>query len=171
MQLLIGATGFLGQHLASTYSPEIAQHRFENSEKDWKDSYDHVDTIWLVARCCRKLQPRRDYHTFQKEVSGISKICRAFPHAHIVFTSTKVVYGLTDDHVRPVSRKALGKYFVDSQTYKNQIINVPFSSNAYDINLKNLNHDHRWYAMTKLACEQIITQQTYTILRIWDIQQ
>ena len=58
MNLLIGATGYLGQHLKDAYKPVTARHRFEHRVADWINSYEEVDTIWLVARACRKQQPR-----------------------------------------------------------------------------------------------------------------
>ena len=170
MNLLIGATGYLGQHLKDAYKPVTARHRFEHRVADWINSYEEVDTIWLVARACRKQQPRRDYITFSKEVAGVATICRAFPNAHIVYTSTKVVYGITDNEIKPVSRQDIGKYFVNANDYKNQVIDVPFGPNVQDVDITSLSEHHQWYAMTKLACEQIVRQQTHTILRIWDIQ-
>ena len=170
MNLLIGATGYLGQHLKDAYKPVTARHRFEHQVTDWTNSYDQVDTVWLVARACRKQQPRRDYITFSKEVAGVATICRAFPNAHIVYTSTKVVYGITDNEVKPVSRQDIGKYFVNAKDYKNQTIDVPFGPNVQDVDITSLSEHHQWYAMTKLACEQIVHQQSHTILRIWDIK-
>lgn len=170
MQLLIGATGYLGQHLKNEYNPMTAKHRFESQVEDWRKAYDPVDTIWLVARACRKQQPRRDYSTFSKEVAGVSRICRAFPNAHIVYTSTKVVYGITDHEVKPVSRQDISEYFVNAKNYTNQLIDVPFSDIVQDVDISSLSQDHQWYAMTKLACEQIVRQQLHTILRIWDIK-
>jgi nucleoside-diphosphate-sugar epimerase len=39
-----------------------------------------------------------------------------------------------------------------------------------NVDPSSLSQDHQWYAMTKLACEQIVRQQSHTILRIWDIK-
>jgi len=169
MHLVIGGTGYLGQYLCNEFTSTNATHRFEDSVSDWIDSYEGVDYVWLTARTCRKKQPRRDYKTFVNEVAGVNKICRAFPHAHIVYTSTKVVYGITDNEIKPVSRQDLGKYFINAGLYKNKIINVPECSRNNNIHISTLGEDHKWYAITKLACEQIVAQQTHTILRIWDI--
>ena len=163
--LLIGASGFLGQHLAK-YNPTVATVRFEDPIDLWQQ-YKDIDTVWLVARACRKTYPRRDATTKRVELQGIQRICNVFSDCHFVYTSTKVVYGLTDDDVRPCSREHIGNLFVHKFPH---IQNVPHT-NHDTVNLEPLGEEHRIYAETKLAAEDIIksTVKSYSILRIWDI--
>ena len=166
--LLIGATGFLGSYLAKNYDVEIATTRFEDPKSDW-EQYKDIDTVWLVARACRKQSPRRDRQTKELEVKGIANIAQTFKNCHIHYTSTKCVYGLTDNDIKTIDRSQIGFYMCNNL---NGIHNLPFSN--YDkINLKPLGVEHKIYAKTKLACEQIImtTAKNWSIWRIWDIVQ
>jgi len=164
--LLIGANGFLGSYLAKTYKVTIATTRFEDPIEEWQQ-YKNIDTVWLVARACRKTEPRRDRKTKELELKGVCNITETFRHCHFHYTSTKCVYGLTEDDVREISVQHIGNLMCHNT---NGISNVP--DNDYDtINLKPLGLQHRIYAKTKLACESIIktTVKSYTIHRIWDI--
>ena len=163
--LLIGASGFLGQHLAK-YNPTVATARFEDPIDLWQQ-YKDIDTVWLVARACRKTYPRRDATTKRVELQGIQRICNVFSDCHFVYTSTKVVYGLTDDDVRTCSREHIGNLFVHKFPH---VQNVPHTDHD-TVNLEPLGEEHRIYAETKLAAEDIIksTVKSCSILRIWDI--
>jgi len=164
--LLIGATGHLGQHLADTYKPTIATTRFEDPANEWQQ-YKNIDTVWLVARACRKQSPRRDALTKQRELHGIRNIVEAFRHCRILFTSTKCVYGLTDDDVRPVSAYHIGNLFMQPLT---GVWNVPHTEHK-TVDLSPLGTEHRIYAETKLAGEALVaTAPKHTIYRIWDIK-
>jgi nucleoside-diphosphate-sugar epimerase len=163
--LLIGATGHLGSYLAKTYDVTIATTRFEDPVEAWQQ-YKDIDRVWLVARACRKTAPRRDEYTRKLELQGIQNIVDTFKHCHITFTSTKCVYGLTDDSVLPVRAEHIGNIMCHDLY---GIRNVP--DNSYtEINLQPLGKEHRIYAETKLAAEEIIkTARSYNIMRIWDI--
>ena len=163
--LLIGATGFLGEYLADTYKPTVATTRFEDSKTEWK-KYTGIDTVWLTARCCRRKTPRRDSITMHREISGIRNIVAVFKHCRILYTSTKVVYGLTDNDVRPVHREHIGNLFMHPHQ---GFINVP-DTNHVTVNLNGLSDEHMIYAKTKLACEALVaTAPRHSIYRIWDI--
>lgn len=161
--LLVGATGYLGSYLCQ-FDPVIATTRFEDHEQDWQQ-YKNIDRVWLVARACRKTEPRRDLNTFLLETQGVANICRAFPNAHIVYTSTKVVYGLTDDSVGEVSRLQIAQHMIDPQQGTHDIPAMEFEEKS----IKSLAPHHQWYAETKLVCEGIVRSRKHTILRIWDI--
>jgi len=163
--LLVGASGFLGSHLrnlGATASP----CRFEDSVEWWQTAHPKVDTVWLVARCCRKQEPRRDIDTMQREVAGIATICQAFPHAHIVYASTKSVYGYYgNDDYAPLSREQIGQYFLNATDFLNDTVNLPLDKQDKQIIPTD------YYAQTKLVCEAIIRKQAHTIFRIWDIEE
>lgn len=163
--LLIGATGYLGQYLADTYKPTISTTRFEDPKNLWQQ-YKDIDTVWLVARACRKTHPRRDSFTKQIELNGIRNIVDTFRNCRILFTSTKCVYGLTDNDVRPVSAHHIGNLFMHPhQGY----VNVP-DTHHNTVNLDTLGDEHRIYAETKLAGEAIVASiPRHSIYRIWDI--
>jgi len=165
--LLIGATGHLGSHLAKTYDVTVATTGFEDPAEAWQQ-YKDIDRVWLVARACRKTAPRRDEYTRKLELQGIQNIVDVFKHCHITFTSTKCVYGLTDDSVKPVSVYHIGNLMCHSTPGTS---NVPHN-NYIEINLDPLGTEHRIYAETKLAAEEIVkTARSHTIMRIWDIAQ
>ena len=163
--LLIGATGLLGSHLAATYKPTVSTTRFEDPAEAWQQ-YKDIDRVWLVARACRKTAPRRDEHTRKLELQGIQNIVDTFKHCHITFTSTKCVYGLTNDSIKPVSVYHIGNLMCYSTPGTS---NVPHNEYT-EINLDPLGTEHRIYAETKLAAEEIVkTARSHTIMRIWDI--
>lgn len=173
--ILIGSTGFLGSYIAEEHSPRICNLRFEDSEDAWHNyaaKNSDADSVILLSRTCRKTNPRRDRDTMLNEVSGISKILKAFSNQHFIFSSTKVVYGLTDNDVRFISRKKITDYFV--QSLSGQFINttVDLPDQIFDIkDIEALGKQHQTYAYTKLCNEMLIKQcaKSYTIFRIWDI--
>lgn len=166
--LLIGGTGFLGSYLAENYDVQIATTRFEDPIEEWQ-KYKDIEVVWLVARACRKIEPRRDRFTKQLEIKGTANIAQTFAHCHFHYTSTKCVYGLTDNDIRPVPRDRIGFYMSMNTP---GIFNIPFCKDLTNkINLMPLRRQHKMYAKTKLACEKIIetTVKSCTIHRIWDI--
>ena len=163
--LLVGATGHLGSYLAKTYDVTVATTRFEDPVEAWQQ-YKGIDKVWLVARACRKTAPRRDEYTRKLELQGIQNIVDTFKHCHITFTSTKCVYGLTDNSIKPVSVDHIGNLMCHNTPGTS---NVPHCDYTL-INLDPLGTEHRIYAETKLAAEEIVkTARSHTIMRIWDI--
>lgn len=173
--VLIGATGFLGSYIAENYPVKICPLRFEDSLEDWSrfaTDAGPIDHVILLSRACQKTTPRRSISTMLLEVEGISKILQVFSHSHIVYTSTKVVYGLTDNDVRPMSRKQITDTIIESIKQKplNTIVNLP-DENFLEGKFSNLGSEHQLYAQTKLVNETLIKNcaGTYSIYRIWDI--
>lgn len=173
--VLIGATGFLGSYIAENYPVKICPLRFEDSLKEWEKyaaDAGPVDHVILLSRACQKTHPRRSISTMLLEVEGISKILQVFAHSHIIYTSTKVVYGLTDNDVRPMSRKQITDCLLESINRKpiNTVVNLP-EENFSERSLTDLSTEHQLYAQTKLVNETLIKtcSNTYSIYRIWDI--
>lgn len=173
--VLIGASGFLGSRIAELYNPRICKLRFEDSEQSWVDyGTENADAtaVILLSRTCKKSTPRRDRTTMLNEVSGVSKILRAFPDTHFIFTSTKVVHGLTTDSIRLTTRDSIIEQF--SMSLSGKLINttVDFPKTTFDKkSLTELELEHQIYAHTKLCAENLIKYcaKTYTIFRLWDI--
>ena len=65
----------------------------------WAGSKVNPDVVFYVARACKE-PPRRTKHTLLNESRGITRALMAFPNAHFIYTSTKVVNGYTNDWVR-----------------------------------------------------------------------
>ena len=169
---VIGATGLLGKHMMKCKGTVSCDVRFEESEKfsSWFKDHPDVDTIWYVARACRKSGVRRDFSTFMLEkkamlnlMSSVANKCR------IVYASTKVVYGLTDNDIAETSCDYVVKQF--NQT-ANGTFNCPIDKLHSSLWLDGLGKEHKIYALTKLMCESYIKKYTnnFMILRIWDIQ-
>ena len=167
--LLIGATGHLGQYLADAYKPTIATTRFEDPIDEWQQ-YENIDTVWLVARACRKTSPRRDAETRRIELEGIQRICDVFSDCHVVYTSTKCVYGLTDNDIRHTHREHVGRVFCSGFLGTRNLPDI--NNQKHTIDLSPLGEEHRIYAETKLAGEDIVrrTVRSHSIYRIWDIK-
>jgi len=173
--VLIGASSFLGSRIVELYNPKICKLRFEDSEQAWIDygvENADADAVILLSRACRKTTPRRDRDTMLNEISGITKILCAFSNTHFVFASTKVVYGLTDDSVKPTSRSSVIEQF--SKSLAGELINTIVDFPETSFNEKSLNDlelEHQIYAHTKLCAEHLIKYcaKTYTIFRLWDI--
>jgi len=173
--VLIGATGFLGSYIAENYPVKICPVRFEDSLEDWTrfaTDAGPIDHVILLSRACQKTTPRRSISTMLLEVEGISKILQVFSHSHIVYTSTKVVYGLTDNDVRPLTRKQITDAIIESIEQKpiNTTVNLP-EENFSEGDLFSLGIEHQLYAQTKLVNETLIKNcaSTFSIYRIWDI--
>lgn len=173
--VLIGASSFLGNRIVELYNPRICELRFETNDQDWIDygiEHADADAVILLSRACKKTAPRRDRNTMINEVSGVSKILKAFPNTHFIFASTKVVYGLTNDNIQSTSRDIIIEQF--SKSLSGKLINntVDFPETSFDEkSLNTLGLDHQIYAHTKLCAEHLIKYcaKTYTIFRLWDI--
>ena len=169
---VIGATGKLGRALMTMPNTISCPIRFEDADRfgQWFEGNKDVDTVWHVARTCRKKGTRRDFNTFMLELIAMENLLKTrAKDCRFIYASTKVVYGLTDDDVAPVKAKDLIRYFVDTET---GVYNCPTWKDNHEINLKNLARHHAIYAITKLACERLIGKHCYNykILRIWDIE-
>lgn len=173
--ILIGATGFLGSRIAEKHNSIICPLRFEDSALQWQEFANknpNAKNIILLGRSCRKTSPRRDRHTMLNEVSGVSKILAAFPDTHIIFASTKVVYGLTDNSVNEISRDEVIGYILKSLSgqFINTTVDLPLTL-FNKASLDTLGLEHQIYAHTKLCDESLIRYcaKSFTIFRIWDI--
>jgi len=168
---VIGATGKLGKSLMQFPNTVACPVRFENAVdyKDWFEAHKDVDTVWHVARACRKAGVRRDFTTFMLEQNAMKKLLdtRA-KDCRFVYASTKVVYGITSDEITPLSADIIGENFIKDNT---GIVNFPEWKNKNEINTGNLGNEHLIYAMTKLVCEQYVQERcsNHKIIRIWDI--
>lgn len=168
---VIGATGKLGKSLMRFPDTVACPVRFENAVdyKDWFEEHKDVDTVWHVARACRKAGVRRDFTTFMLEQNAMKKLLdtRA-KDCRFVYASTKVVYGITSDEITPLSANITAENFTDG---KIGTVNFPAWKVNKEINTSNLGNGHIIYAMTKLVCEQYIQERcsNHKIIRIWDI--
>jgi len=173
--LCLGASGFLGSYLTDRFKCITTAKRFQWSADVWKYDLTHqYDFVFLLARTCRKQPPRRDRLTMMDEVGGIVKVLTAHPRSHIVFTSTKCVYGIANEEERPMTREDIGDYFerVLNGEFVNKTIDLPRRDDGMHVSLNNaLSDHHRVYADTKICDELLIKNcaHQHTIMRIWDI--
>ena len=170
---VIGASGLLGKAMMKCQDTVACDVRFEHSEdfKLWFANHPEVDTVWYVARACRKNGVRRDFKTFMLEKKAIMNLLASDAiRCRIIFASTKVVYGLTDNDVAITTCDHVIEQFKNES---NGIFNCPSNKNNSIISLKNLGKEHKIYALTKLMCESYIKRYSdnFRILRIWDITQ
>jgi nucleoside-diphosphate-sugar epimerase len=168
---VIGATGTLGRKLMQAPDTIACPIRFENANHyhAWFEENNDVDTVWHVARACRKNGVRRDFDTFMLEQNAMLKLLATrVKDCRFVYASTKVVYGVTSNEITPISASVTAENFTDSKT---GTVNFPEWKGNKEVNTSNLGHGHLIYAMTKLACEQYIRERcsNYKIIRIWDI--
>ena len=136
------------------------------------------DLVFYVARACKKDLPRRrTADTLLNESRGITRALMAFPNAHFIYTSTKVVNGFTNDWVRTISLRDIGTHFEESMAgmYNNETHHLPTLSDravnrfpAFD----ELSLDHQLYARAKEIGETLVRNcaKSHTIFRIWDIE-
>jgi nucleoside-diphosphate-sugar epimerase len=171
MIAVIGSSGKLGKELMSRVETLACPIRFEHAKSygDWFDNHPEVDTIWHVARTCRKEGTRRDFGTFMLETTAMGELLKTrAKNCRMVFASTKVVYGITDDDVSPVGVDVVAKQFEGSDvgTY-----NFPKWKQNNKTSFEGLVRHHSIYALTKLACEALIRKNcsNHKIIRIWDI--
>ena len=175
----VGHTGYLGSYLADRFDTHCWPGRFEWGESWWKWAGSKVnpDVVFYVARACKKEPPRRTKDTLINESRGITRALMAFPNAHFIYTSTKVVNGYTDDWVRPISLRDIGTHFEEAIAgmYQNETHHLPTLSDravnrfpAFD----ELSYDHQLYARAKEIGETLVRHcaKSHTIFRIWDIE-
>ena len=168
---IIGATGKLGRELMKHPNTIACPVRFEEADKykDWFEGNKDVDTVWHVARACRKTGVRRDVNTFMLEQNAMLKLLATrAKDCRFVYASTKVVYGITGNETTPLSAATTTESFTDNKT---GTVNFPEWKGNKEVNTSNIGNGHLIYAMTKLACEQYIRLKcsNYKIIRIWDI--
>ena len=168
---VIGATGLLGKAMMTCDDTVACGIRFEESHKfvDWFDEHNNIDTVWYVARACRKSGIRRDFSTFLLEKKAISNLLKSRArHCRMVFASTKVVYGLTDNDVCETSCQQVINQFRNTGK---KIENCPLQRTNNKITMLGLGKEHKIYALTKLMCESYIKKycDNFKIVRIWDI--
>ena len=174
--LCLGSSGYLGSYLTDRFKCITTAKRFEWDAAIWNyDLKQQYDFVFMLARTCRKEYPRRDRLTMMDEVGGIVKVLTAHPRSHIVFTSTKCVYGIAHEEERPMTRQQIGDYFerVINGEFVNKTIDLPNRDDGMQISLNNaLSDHHRIYADTKICDELLIKNcaKQYTIMRIWDIE-
>lgn len=171
MKAVIGATGKLGQALMKYPGTIECPIRFEEADKfeQWFQDNQAVDTVWHVARACRKMSPRRDFDTFMLEQMAMQKLLMTRArHCRVVYASTKVVYGITGNEVTPLSANNIAKTFIEEGK---GVVNCPSWKEQNLVDISQLGNEHLIYAMTKLACEQYISSKCndYKIIRIWDL--
>ena len=91
---IIGATSFLGSYAADRLDAISINGRFEDSLETWQnlaDTYNYLSTIIILARACRKTNPRRDAETMTTEVGGLAKIISVFNKKRIIYASSKSI--------------------------------------------------------------------------------
>ena len=172
---LIGATGKLGKRLSLHDRTIDCSWMFENDAEvihNWFADNPQVDTVWHVARTCRKDGIRRDHDTFLTEHNGMINLLKTNArHCRFVYASSKIVYGLgglskNKEEILPVDKVA-------ESFYDNQVgtFNCPAWQDTRNIDITKLDNQRSIYALTKLANEQLIRKScpNHKIVRIWDI--
>jgi nucleoside-diphosphate-sugar epimerase len=174
--LLIGHTGFLGSDVLKTLNPITTHLRFESSELSWDLSRfhnSHVDTVIILARACSKVVPRRTTDTMGLEIRGLTKIISAYKDCNIIYASSKSIYGIDNADNRPVPRSEITKYITRciNGEFINKTINIPEHEQEFTFD-NMLKSESNIYSNTKKCGEVLVRRfsNTYTILRIWDIQ-
>tara|TARA_A100001011_G_C14129983_1_gene765012 strand:+ start:427 stop:945 length:519 start_codon:yes stop_codon:yes gene_type:complete len=167
---VIGASGKLGNKLMNFPNTIACPVRFENAVDygTWFDSHPEVDTIWHVARACRKLGIRRDYNTYRLEKTAMQKLMQTRARfCRFVYASTKTVYGVTTEKT-PLSAETTANEFTDKAQ---GIVNFPIWKTNDKPNIAGLGSQHRIYAITKLVCERLVMKHCndFKIIRLWDI--
>lgn len=172
---VIGHDGKLGSALMKQPNTIAVPWMFENDHPviaKWFDDNSAVDTVWHVARTCRREGNRRDHETFLTEQKGMLDLMQTRArHCRFVYASSKIVYGpggVSDnkDEVLPVQKVA--EHFYDDKV---GIHNCPEWQTTRQVNITELDTKRTIYACTKLANEQIIQKycSNFKIIRIWDI--
>lgn len=171
---VIGATGNLGQALMKYNGTVECPIRFEDADnfKKWFDSNKDVDTVWHVARACRKTGVRRSVDTFMLEQNAMLKLLETrAKDCRFVYASSKIVYGLggvsdNADDLLPVEE--IAKQFKDTKV---GVHNCPEWQQTCTLDINRLDNQRTIYATTKLANENLIIKHcsNFKILRIWDI--
>jgi nucleoside-diphosphate-sugar epimerase len=177
---IIGCSGFLGSYLQDYLDAVCIEGRFGWQKRRWKEvaeRYKYLDTIVILARSCRKEDPRRDVYTMTKEVGGMAKIVQAFHDKKIIYASSKVVHLGERSNYQPISRHDIATTIETASRghMRNMIINLPSNTRQQVTIVPDVaTHDPMAvYAMTKICGELLVKSccKDYTILRIWDITQ
>lgn len=177
---IIGCSGFLGSYLQDYFDATCIEGRFGWHKRRWKEiaeKYNHLDTIIILARACRKEDPRRDVKTMTKEVGGLAKIVEAFHNKQIIYTSSRVVHIGERNNYQPISRHNIA-LMIDTATrghMRNLIVNLPSQVRNQTTIIPDTETSDPMsiYAMTKICGELLVKSccKNYTIFRIWDITQ
>ena len=179
---VIGAEGKLGTELMKQPNTVPVPWMFENDFQivnDWFDQNKQVDTVWHVARSCRRVGNRRDHQTYLAEQNGMVNLMRTRARkCRFVYASSKIVYGI--DGFRCCKNKCyhdykietvqeVAKYFTDKLV---GTFNCPSWQTTDKIDIIDLDPQRVIYACTKLSNEAMIKKNcpNHKILRIWDIK-
>lgn len=177
---IIGASSFLGSYMIDRLDATSINGRFEDSIFDWlelSNKHNKLDTVVILARACKKQEPRRDQKTMSLEISGLVKILSVFSDRRVIFASTKSIDPDERNVFNPVSREDVTKIIEISSNghLRNQTINLPNNREIKNITTidDNYTDGNHVYAMTKICGEILVKNccKDYTILRIWDITQ
>lgn len=177
---IIGATSFLGSYARDRLDAVAIQGRFEDSLETWQDisiRFQHLETIIILARTCRKTNPRRDVETMTNEVSGLAKIVSVFHNKRIIYASSKSVDPVEREVYNPICREDITKVLEVAANghLRNMLINLPNDRSIQTLTIPDIetSDSDSVYAMTKICGEVLVKSccRDYTILRIWDITQ
>jgi|TARA_B100001094_G_C18094969_1_gene752523 nucleoside-diphosphate-sugar epimerase len=172
---VIGATGKLGKELMKHPHTVSVPWMFENQQETiskWFEDHPEIDTVWHVARTCRKVGKRRDHETFVTELTGMINLLQTRAReCRFVYASSKILYGFgglshNKEEILPVDKVA--KHFMDDKV---GVFNCPEWQDTRRINVSDLDNERTIYANTKLANETMIMRwcTNFKIIRIWDI--
>ena len=172
---VIGHEGKLGSELMKDNNTVACPWMFENDGgviQRWFAEHPEIDTVWHVARTCRREGTRRDHETFIDEMKGMYNLMQSRASScRFVYASSKIVYGLTGvsdvpEEVLPASEVA--RYFADDLK---GTFNCPIWQTTRQVNINALDTQRTIYACTKLANETMIRNNcpNHKIIRIWDI--
>ena len=172
---VIGAIGKLGTELMKDSNAIACPWMFENDFSvinNWFIDNPQIDTVWHVARTCRKVGTRRDHVTFQTELSGMLNLLNTrAKDCRFVYASSKIVYGLggvSDNKDEVLPAEEVAKQFKDTKV---GIYNCPEWQETRTIDISRLDNQRTIYATTKLANENLVSKycSNFKIIRIWDL--
>ena len=178
---VIDHDGKLGSELMKQPNTIAVPWMFENDQQviaKWFDDHPAIDTVWHVARTCRKKGTRRDHETFLTEQKGMLDLMQTrAKHCRFVYASSKIVYGINglnccktpcEHDYKIMSVDQVASYFIDNKV---GIFNCPDWQTTRQIDITILPTLSNIYACTKLSNEQIIQKycSNFKIIRIWDI--
>jgi len=178
---VIGSIGKLGSELMKHPNTVACPWMFENDTSvidNWFRDHPQIDTVWHVARTCRKVGTRRDHETFLLEHNGMLNLLNTKArNCRIVYASSKIVYGIygfncclgnCEHDYNIMNVEEVAKHFHDNKigTY-----NCPEWQDTRQLNIRELDNQRTIYANTKLANESLIRKYcpNFKIVRIWDI--
>jgi len=180
---VIGHDGKLGSQLMKYPGTVAVPWMFENDQQviaKWFDENPDIDTVWHVARTCRKKGARRDHQTFLNEQIGMNNLLSTRArNCRFIYASSKIVYGISGYNCCPtecnhdyniMTVEQVAEYFLDQQK---GVFNCPNWQPTINIDISRLDHQRTIYALTKLGNEQLVQKycSNFKIIRIWDIAQ